>query len=42
MMPDDVIDYVDSALDDPNIEVKPLDEEVPWLFALDDSSPNQQ
>jgi hypothetical protein len=42
MMPDDVVEYVDSTLDDPNIEVKPLDEEVPWLFALDDSSPNQQ
>lgn len=36
MMPDDVIEYVDAALDDPSIDAKPLDEEVPWLFGLGD------
>jgi hypothetical protein len=39
MMPVDLIDYVDTALDDPNIEVKPLDEEMPWLFALQNDPP---
>ena len=38
MMPDDLVDYVDSALDDPNIAAKPLNEEMPWLFALEPSS----
>ena len=42
MMPDDVVEYVDSALDDPNIDVKPLNEELPWLFALEDSPDSQQ
>lgn len=42
MMPIDVIEYVDSVLDDPNIGVRPLDEEVPWLFALEDNSSDQQ
>ena len=37
MMPDDVIEYVDTALDDPNIKVKPLDEEMPWLFGTQDA-----
>lgn len=37
MMPDDVIEYIDNALDDPNIDVKPLNEELPWLFALEDN-----
>ena len=37
MMPVDVIEYVETALDDPNIEVKPLDEEMPWLFALQEN-----
>jgi hypothetical protein len=35
MMPDDVIEYVDATLDDPSIEIRPLNEEVPWLFAMD-------
>lgn len=42
MMPVDVIEYVDTALDDPNIEVKPLDEEMPWLFALQNNSADHQ
>jgi hypothetical protein len=42
MMPVDVIEYVDTALDDPNIEVKPLDEEMPWLFALQNDSTDHQ
>ena len=37
MMPDDVIEYVDSVLDDSSIAVKPLNEEVPSLFAIDGS-----
>lgn len=42
MMPNDVITYVDGALDDPSIEIKPLDEEMPWLFALQDNSTDDQ
>jgi hypothetical protein len=42
MMPVDVIEYVDTALDDPNIKVKPLNEEMPWLFALQNDSTDHQ
>jgi hypothetical protein len=42
MMPVDVIEYVDTALDDPNIKVKPLNEEMPWLFALQNNSTDHQ
>ena len=34
IMPDDVVKYVDSTLDDPSIKVGLLNEEVPWLFAI--------
>ena len=42
MMPDDVIAYVDGALDDPSIKVKPLNDEMPWLFAVQDNSTDDQ
>lgn len=38
IMPDDVVRYVDSALDDPSINIRPLHEEVSWLFAIEDES----
>jgi len=42
IMPDDVVKYVDSALDDPNIKTGTLCEEVPWLFALEDKPVSSQ
>lgn len=42
MMPDDVVAYVDTVLDDPGIEVKPLYEEVPSLFGLEEDSSTLQ
>lgn len=38
MMPPDLIGYVDSLLDDASLQVKPLNEEVPWLFATEPAS----
>lgn len=42
IMPGEVVDYVDAALDDPSIKIGTLCEEVPWLFALDDKPPPSQ
>jgi len=42
MMPDDVVAYVDAVLDDPSIEVRPLYEEVPALFGIEDDSSTLQ
>lgn len=36
IMPKEVVEYVDSALDDPNIKAGLLNEEVSWLFAIED------
>lgn len=38
IMPDDVVEYVESAVDDQSIKARPLNEEVPWLFAMEDES----
>ncbi len=38
IMPDEVVAYVDTALDDPSIDAKPIYEQVPWLFALEGST----
>lgn len=40
MMPTDVVDYVDAVLDDPDIEIGPLNEEVPALFGVEDGPSN--
>jgi hypothetical protein len=39
IMPDEVAEYVDAAVDNPNIKSGPLSEEVPWLFAIEESEP---
>lgn len=35
IMPELIVAYVDAAVADPNLKAKPLDRELPWLFALD-------
>jgi hypothetical protein len=38
IMPLDVVNYVESTVDDQSIKTKPLNEAVPWLFAIEDES----
>lgn len=37
IMPNEVVTYVDAAIDDPNLKTGPLNEEIPWLFATEES-----
>ena len=34
IMPEKVVAYVESAVDSPALKTRPLNEEIPWLFAL--------
>jgi len=38
IMPDKVVAYVESAVDNPALKTKPLDQEIPWLFAFQPQS----
>ncbi len=39
IMPQEVVEYVDATVADPNIKTGPLCEEVPWLFAMEECGP---